>query len=250
MDGFTWVGWGGGITLSRFLNARALGLAAVGLVLIAAMTWLGFWQFSVYDNHQHADAEAALAKPVVPLDSMLGPDQAFPFDAVSRPVSLTGTYLAQDQIYVRHLAGSSDRYAVATPLLTATGSAIMVVRGSSDTPHAPVPKGAVTVSGILEPATDSARPPDAAGITQVLSVSSLVNTVRPDLYSGYVLLRSSDPRQSPALTPVTPPLPNPSRWSGLRNLLYACQWWVFALFVVFMWWRMTEDLARDHPREA
>ena len=111
MDGFT---HGGGIALSRFLNTRALGLAVVGLVLIAVMTWLGLWQFSVYDNHQRADAQAALAKPEVPLDSLLRPDQAFAFDGVSRPVRVTGTYLAADQIYVRHLPGAPERYAVAT----------------------------------------------------------------------------------------------------------------------------------------
>ena len=100
------------------LNARALGLAAVGLVLIAAMTWLGFWQFGVYADHQRAQAQAAIAEPVVPLDSLLEPDDAFPADGVSRPVSATGTYLPQDQIYVRHLAGSTRRYAVVTPLVT------------------------------------------------------------------------------------------------------------------------------------
>jgi surfeit locus 1 family protein len=234
----------------RFLNSRALGLAVVGLVLMGVMIWLGLWQFSVYDDHQHADAQAALAKPAVPLDSLLGPDDAFPSDAVSRPVTVSGTYLAGDQIYVRNLSGSPHRYAVATPLVTGSGSAILVVRGSSETPSALTPTGRVTVSGVLEPSEDSGGSPNAAGVTQGLSISSLVNSIRPDLYSGYVLLRSSDPKQSPGLTPVTPQLPDPSRWSGIRNLLYACQWWVFALFVVFMWWRMTELTGPEHPHEA
>jgi surfeit locus 1 family protein len=219
-------------------------------VLIAVMTWLGFWQFSVYDDQQHADAQAALIKPVIPLDSLLGPDDAFPSNGVGRPVRVSGTYLAHDQIYVQHLSGSSLRYAVVTPLLTAGGSAVMVVRGSSDTLGAAVPTGTVDVSGVLEPATDSGRPPNAAGVTELLSISSLVNTVRPDLYSGYVLLGSSEPAQSPRLTPVSPEPPAPSRWSGVRNLLYACQWWVFALFVIFMWWRMTEDAGYQRPRQA
>jgi cytochrome oxidase assembly protein ShyY1 len=216
-------------------------------VLIAAMAWLGLWQFGVYDNHQHAEAEAALARPVVPLGALLGPDDAFPSDGVGRPVRVTGTYLPQDQIYVQHLAGSPHRYAVATPLGTPNGSAIIVVRGSSDARGAAAPTGPVTVSGILEPSGESGGSPNAAGVTNGLSIASLVNSVHPDLYSGYLLLRSSQPEQSPTLTPVTPPLPDPSRWSGLRNLLYACQWWVFALFVVFMWWRMTEPAPTDRP---
>ncbi len=236
--------------MHRFLNPRALGLAAVGLLLIAAMIWLGFWQFRVYDNHQHADAKAALAKPIVPLGALLGPDDAFPSDAVSRPVRVSGRYLPTNQIYVRHLPGAADRYAVATPLVTASGSAIMVVRGSSESPSAAAPAGRVMVSGILEPSGESGGSPNAARIADGLSISSLVNSVRPDLYSGYLVLRSSNPEQSPNLAPVTPPLPDPSRWSGLRNLLYACQWWVFALFVVFMWWRMTEIAGPEQPREA
>jgi len=234
----------------RFLNPKALALGAVALVLMAAMVSLGFWQLSVYDDQQHADAQSALREPTVPLDTLIGPDDAFPSDGVSRPVRASGTYLARDQLYVRHLAGSTGRYAVATPLVTATGSAILVVRGSTASPSAEVPSGRITVRGILEPSGGVGSPPDASGLTNGLSIASLVNAVGPDLYSGYVLLRSSTPPETPALVPVTPPSPNPSPWSGVRNLLYACQWWVFALFVAFMWWRMTDELTPDKPLQA
>ena len=43
------------------------------------------------------------------------------------------------------------------------------------------------------------------------------------------------------LTPVEPPLPDPSRWAGIRNLIYALQWWLFAAFVAFMWWRIAHE---------
>ena len=148
--------------MHRFLNPRALGLAAVGLVLIGVMIWLGLWQFSVYDDHQHADAQAALAKPVVPLDSLLGPDDAFPSDAVSRPVEVTGTYRRRTRSTSRHLPGSADRYAVATPLVTASGSAILVVRGSSDSRGAAAPTGQVTVTGDPGTVRGFRRPPTAA----------------------------------------------------------------------------------------
>jgi surfeit locus 1 family protein len=233
----------------RFLNPKALALGLVGLVLMGVMVVLGLWQLSVYDDHQHANAQAALSKPAVPLDSLLGPDDAFPSDGVSRPVTVSGRYLVGEQVYVENLPGATKRYAVTTPLLTATGSAVIVVRGSRDLSSAAAPTGHVTLTGILEPSVETGSAPDAAGVTDGLSIASLVNSVRPDLYSGYVLLRSSTPLQSPALAPVTPPLPDPSRWSGVRNLLYACQWWVFALFVAFMWWRMTEDMAREDDHE-
>ncbi len=232
--------------MKRLWSPKALGLGAIGLVLMAAMGWLGLWQYHVYDDHQHAQAQAALEKPAVPLDSLLGPDDAFPTDGTGRPVTMAGNYRAGEQIYVRHLPGSPHRYAVVTPLVTSTGSAVLVVRGSSDRMGAAVPAGSVRVTGFLEPAQPLGQRPNASGVTDSLSIASLVNSVGPDLYSGYVLLTSSDPIQSPRLAPVEPQLPDPSRWSGVRNLLYACQWWVFALFVAFMWWRMTADLG-PHP---
>ena len=46
------------------------------------------------------------------------------------------------------------------------------------------------------------------------------------------------------LTPVALPDPDVSWSVGLRNLAYAFQWWVFAAFALFMWWRMaTENVA-------
>lgn len=229
--------------MRRFLTAKALGLGLVALVLIVAFVAMGLWQFRVYDDHRRADSTASLHEPAVALDQVFGPDDAFPDGGVGKPVRVTGVYLPTDQVYVTDLPGSQRRYAVATPLRTSNGSAIIVVRGSTDRIGEPAPTGPVTVTGVLEPAGDAGRIPDRRGVTDQLSIASLVDRVHPDLYSGYVLLRTSAPRQAPELAAVAAPLPDPSRWAGLRNLLYACQWWVFAAFVAFMWWRMTADLA-------
>jgi surfeit locus 1 family protein len=41
-------------------------------------------------------------------------------------------------------------------------------------------------------------------------------------------------------------LPGADASTALRNLLYALQWWVFAAFVVFMWWRwLVEDVLTE-----
>ncbi len=223
----------------RFL--RALGLALVALVLMSAMVWLGLWQFHVYDDHQRADALAALHRPPVPLDSVLGRDAAFPADGTGQPITVSGTFLPAEQVYVRGMPGATNRYAVVTPLLTANGSAVLVVRGAQEHLGSPAADGQVTVGGILEPSQSNGAPIDSRRVTNALTVSSLVNAVGPDLYSGYVLQVSSSPAPTPALTPVAPTLPTASRWSGIKNLLYACQWWVFAGFVAFMWWRITYD---------
>jgi len=225
--------------IGRLLSPRALWLLALAVALIAAMVVLGRWQFGVYDDSQRADALAMMERDPIPLDDVLGPDDAFPADSVGRPVVVSGRYDVPGQLYVRDLAGSDDEYAVATPLLTGTGSAVLVVRGSSPVPQSPPPAGAVTVTGTLQPSQSNATPLDAQRITDALTISQLVGSVEPDLYSAYIVLTSSTP--SERLTAVEPPLPSPSRWAGLRNLLYAMQWWVFAAFVAFMWWRIASD---------
>lgn len=232
-----------------------MGLAVVAAILMAVMIVLGLWQLGVYDQHQHANAQAGLDRAPVPLDQVLSPDAAYPSGGVSRPVTVTGHYVAGEQIWVRGLAGAQGAYSAVTPLVTSAGSAVLVVRGSTGQTAAPVPSGAVTVTGVLEPPTARGSPLTADRVTSGINLAVLVDGFNQNLYGGYVLLRASAPPQSGALTQVTPPLPSPSRWAGIRNLLYACQWWVFAGFVAFMWWRMArempaapvEDTATDQP---
>ena len=45
---------------------------------------------------------------------------------------------------------------------------------------------------------------------------------------------------SPAVQRVPPP-PEVSSGVSWRDAAYALQWWVFALFAGYMWWRMVRD---------
>jgi surfeit locus 1 family protein len=229
--------------IGRLTTPRALALLVLALLVMAVMIVMGRWQYGVYDDHQRADALAVMRRAAVPLDTALGPDQAFASASVGIPVVVSGRYDRSDQLYVRHLPGAKDTYAVVTPLLTGSGSAVLVVRGSTSTTQAPAARGRVRVVGILEPSQSEPSSIDNRRVTDGIWVPGLVSTVRPDLYSGYVVLTRSDPAEP--LTPVEPPLPDPSRWAGLRNLLYAVQWWIFAVFVGFMWWRISTDEPAD-----
>jgi surfeit locus 1 family protein len=231
--------------IARLTTPRALGLLVVALVVMAAMVAMGRWQLGVYNDSQRADALAVLRRPAVPLASALGRDQGFPSRSVGVPVTVSGTYDRADQLYVRDLPGAAKgTYAVVTPLLTPSGSAVLVVRGSAPTTSDPAAPGHVQVTGVLEPSqSQTGGVLDRRRVTDALWIPGLVSSVRPDLYSGYVVLTRSDPPES--LTRVDPPLPDPSRWAGLRNLLYAVQWWIFAAFVGFMWWRICTDEPAD-----
>jgi surfeit locus 1 family protein len=232
--------------MRRWLTLRAVGLGVLALVLMAAMGALGLWQLGAYNQHQTDSARTRLAQPPVPLDEVLGRDSAFPASGVGRPVVVRGRYDTTDQFYVRHLPGAASAYAVVTPMMTTSGSKILVVRGASRRPSAPAPTGLVTVRGVLQPSQASGAPLDRARITNGIRIASVLGAVRGDLYAGYVVLRSSHPAER--LQPVQPPLPAASRWAGVRNLLYAVQWWVFAGFVALMWWRIVRD--NDSPDQA
>jgi hypothetical protein len=85
------------------------------------------------------------------------------------------------------------------------------------------------------------------GQTDSISTGSLVNAWGGPMYSGYLVLISSDPPQAspddggPAL------LPRPTIEGGtglnLQNLFYALQWWVFGGFAVLLWLRLVRDEA-------
>ncbi|MGI8434219.1 MAG: SURF1 family protein [Nocardioidaceae bacterium] len=221
-----------------FLNRRAMGLLLVAVALMSVMVWLGLWQLGAYDQHQRDSSVSAEHQQPVPLDQLLGPDQAFPSAAVGRPVEVSGRFVT-GQFYVRSFDGAVRTYAVVTPLLTSTGSAVLVVRGSSDVAAARAPSGQVRVTGVLEPSQAAAAPLSNDRVTNGIRIAGLVSEVSRDLYDGYLV--ATDGVSATELAAVEPPLPQASRLAGLRNLLYAVQWWVFAAFVAFMWWQTVKD---------
>ena len=193
-------------------------LHALALVALVAAGALGWWQVGAWQEHRDDKADSLRNAAVVPLDEVLGPDDPFPGGDVGRPVEVTGEWMPGSTVYV-------DDWVV-TPVLTASGSAVLVVRGSTPTETAPVPSGKVTLEGWLQP-------------TGVVRVADILQTMDEDLYGGYVIARA--PVEA-GLSPVTPDqLPKPSAFTSLRNLLYGLEWWVFGAFAAFLWWRWCRD---------
>jgi surfeit locus 1 family protein len=231
--------------LSAHLTPRNLGLTVLAIMLTAAMTAMGLWQLDAYNQSQQLDAAATSRAAPVPLDTLLGPDQAFTADAHARPVAAEGEY-ADRQVLVDR--GSEPPWLV-TPLVTDTGSAILVVRGlaepGSRTARPAPPNGHVRVVGSLQPSEVRGNDADLGDdVVPTLSTAQLISDFGADLYSGFVVLTEQSPPST--LPAATPPQPDASLTVGLRNLMYAVQWWVFAAFVVFMWWR----IVREQPRVA
>jgi cytochrome oxidase assembly protein ShyY1 len=219
------------------------------VVSVAIAVGLGLWQLDAWSQHR-ADAARDLAhEPAVPLSTVMDGDSPFPGRSLGRPVSFSGTWLTEDTVYVsaREHDGHEGYWVVTPVLVSGTQSAMPVVRGWSPSHDVSAPSGPVQLSGWLEPTEGSGGvdqdPQD--NIIPAMRIASLVELIDTDLYSGYVVARDSTTHED-ALAPVEPAAsPGVSAFTGLRNLLYAIEWWVFGAFALFIWVRWCQDSLRD-----
>lgn len=206
----------------------------------AAAIALGVWQYHTWDAKRAAATVDLTGQRPVALGSVIGPVGAFPGGDVGRPVHLRGRWLDGETTYVAHQVRHG--YWVVTPVLVGH-TAIAVVRGWSPTTTAPPVSGTVGVVGWLQPSDDNG-PPDANlhdNVLPALQLAALAQHVPQNLYSAYVVARTTRPAVA-GLHPIAAPHPpSPGLATGLRNLLYSLQWWVFAGFAVFVWVRWCRD---------
>ncbi len=238
------------------LTPRMIAVHLVALLAVAATVTLGVWQYHVWGQHR-ADEAATLARaPIRPLTGVLGPDAPFPNDIVGQRVRLSGSWLPDGTVFVADRPlGDRTGYWVVTPVAVTGRSAMLVVRGWSPAPEAAPVSGEATVTGWLQPpegslVTDTDPTDD---VLPQLRVADAIQHVDTDLYGAFVV--SARPTQG--LEAVGPPtLPAPSWFTGLRNLLYGLEWWVFAAFAAFVWVRWCRDeiaasraVGSDSPRD-
>ena len=214
------------------------------VVAVAAAVALGLWQYDAWSTGRAAEARDLSDAPAQPIDRVMGGDDPFPGDDLGRPVSLRGEWLGEGTLYVadRRLDGKRG-YWVVTPVLVGS-SAMPVVRGWSAHPKAPVPSGKVAVEGWLQASEGSGASDDNPqdDVIPEMRIASIVEHVDADLYSAYVVARSTSPQSDQALVPVTPgSVPKVSGATHLRNLLYAFQWWIFGGFAIYIWVRWCRD---------
>jgi cytochrome oxidase assembly protein ShyY1 len=234
-----------------------LGLLAIVVAVMFSFGLLGLWQLNVArDKGRAQGVRAAPARPVVDVAAVLTPQGPFPQDGEGRRITAKGRYDGSAQVLVtpRRLRGDPG-YWVVTPLVVrSTGARIAVVRGFvTDPTQAVKPDVAteVTVSGTLAPGES---PADGTGLSSAvklpdgqlaaLDLSLLVNRWPGSLYNAFVFATAEQPDVTSVAAPAVQRVPPPALVSGglsWRNAAYALQWWVFALFAAFMWWRMVRD---------
>ncbi len=236
--------------LRTALRPRFLGLLGLVLVVGVAFVQLGRWQLGVAESTAHREAvEQARAQTPAALTSVLEPRERFRGELSSRPVTARGRYAPEGQLLVpdRRLEGRTGSWVITPFVVDGTGATMPVLRGFVEDAAAAgdPPDGPLTITGGLAPGESPARIPVGPGELGSVDLSVLVNTWPGDLYNGFVFLESEDPSTGAQLTKVPTPLGDTGiRW---RNAAYAVQWWVFAGFALWLWWRMVGEEAR---REA
>ncbi|MEU3253246.1 SURF1 family protein [Streptomyces sp. NPDC006997] len=233
----------------RFLlTPRWWGINVFVLLAIPFCVFMGSWQLGRFeervDNHRGAGQETAAdqhraARPLaelLPVDKETSGDRA----------TATGRYADQLLVPDRDLDGKRGYY-VLTMLRTDSGKALPVVRGwlpgTADPAEAPAPPtGETTVTGALQASENpgengvSGRSGLPAGQTAAISTASLVNLVPYDLYDAWVTLDEADSGMT--AVPATAPRDTGLDLKAFQNLGYTGEWFVFAGFVVFMWFRL------------
>ena len=221
---------------------------------------LGLWQLNVARDKGLAEqVRDAPTRAVAELTTVLTPSGPFPGDGTGRRITATGRYDGSAQVLVtpRRLRGQSGYWVVTPFVVRSSGARIAVVRGFvTDPKQAVVPSSTtgITLSGTLAPGEsptgDSARaaPTLPDGQIDVLDLSLLVNRWPGTLYNAFVFATAEQPDVTSLASPDVHRVPPPPLVGGgisWRNAAYALQWWVFALFAAYMWWKMVRDDYED-----
>lgn len=249
----------------RFLlTPRWWGINVFAVLAIPVCLFMGSWQLSRFetrvDSHrdQQTQADEARTADSAPLADLLPVST----ETSGRRATATGRYDTAHQLLVpdRDLDARKGFY-VLTLLRTDAGKALPVVRGwlpgdagsKDDAAKIPAPpSGQVTVVGALQasesPSSKGVR--TSGGLPQgqlgVISAASLVNLVPYAVYDAWITVAE-------AAGPLTAVPPAAAPNSGLdlkafQNLGYTGEWFVFAGFVAFMWFRLYRreaEAARD-----
>ena len=259
-----------------------MGLLACVVVVMIGFGMLGLWQLNVARDRGRAEqVSAAPTMPVADIASVLTPHGSFPNDGNGRRITATGRYDGSAQVLVtpRLLRGRRGFWVVTPFVVRSTGARVAVVRGFVTDPEQAVPPGPpgaaqrvvqgaaqdnateVTVSGTLAPGespVDDSGPGGSsaalpAGQVASLDLSLLVNRWPGALYNAFVFATAEQPDVTSATGPAIERVPPPALVGGglaWRNAAYALQWWVFALFAAYMWWRMVRDDSQSEARNV
>lgn len=251
----------------RFLlTPRWWGINLFVVLAIPFCVFMGTWQLGRFEDRVQSHEQATKqpdpsTRAAEPLDELL------PVDKVTsgRPAIATGTYADQFLVPGRELDDRRGFYVLTLLRTEDSGKALPVVRGwlpgtAGSVPVPAAPEGEVTVTGDLQASENihsngvDARGGLPEGQLGMISAASLVNLVDYDVYDAWITLPEAQAGGAAGPDDALKPVPAAApQGSGLdlkafQNLGYTGEWFVFAGFVLFMWFRLVRreaETARD-----
>ena len=239
----------------RFLLSRRWVLFGLAVVVLALGCFrLGEWQFDrLHDREQRNDwTRTNLAAEPAPVEDVLSVDQQVATEREWRRVRATGEYDAAGTVVVRYQTREGrSGVDLVTPLLTDTGTAVLVDRGwiaTGNTGTAPAdlpapPTGSVTVVGFVRADATGRGIEVDDGSTRAVSSRTIAPLLDYPVYAGFVDAETEDP--PPADDLVRPEVPDLGEGP---HLFYGIQWWFFAALALVGFGYLAWDERRHGPR--
>ncbi len=235
--------------LRTALTPRWLGLLALLVALVVTFSWLGLWQLDVARS-KGSESSMSVAKTTQPqpLEEVMKPHQSFPDNGSLKPVTATGHYDAAHQVLISgRLLHGKRGYWVLTPLVVqGSGARVAIIRGFVSSPSDAKPPSTgdrqVTVTGALAPGESPSTGHHPKGQLGSVDLGYLLNKWGGTMYNAFIFKTAESPKATSAPIQSFPP-PKPASHSGLKplNAGYALQWWFFALFAIYLYWKMLGD---------
>ena len=244
--------------IRALLSRRWVGYLALVTAFSVVAALLGWWQLSRLEERRAANllVETNWDAPAVPLTDLLPqPDSPWRSSLQWRTITVTGTYLTDEQLLVRNRPRDGyPGFEILVPLQTERG-VFLVDRGwvptgqQQDTPDVvpAAPPGEVKVVARLKPAEPALGDRTAPeGQVPTIQLSLIDAQVDGELWlGGYGLLEAETPSAA-AGAPVRRPVIDDG-----PHLSYAIQWFAFAVMAfVALWWFMRQErrfLAGEAP---
>ena len=245
--------------LKTALKPRWIMTLILVMALAAVFVLLSQWQFS--SSRQAEPSTPPTTETVRPLTGVLAPGAPLTAAAADQMVSADGAFLPGTRLLVpdRLQGGREGLWLISAfavegaPVPAEDGEppvVIPVVHGwvpdAAAARSVPEITGAAAVTGRLLPSEgpEAAEPVD--GQVAALATAELTNVWDRPSYSAFVVsstiavdgapLQAEEPLEKVTVAPQ--PQDRPINW---LNIFYAVEWFVFAGFAFFLWWRLVAD---------
>jgi cytochrome oxidase assembly protein ShyY1 len=222
------------VTLRWLLFVAIVALLAYACVLLGQWQWHRLTSTKANNTIIRTNQKAA----PTPVEQVLTQGVNPPSSEQYKVISAVGTYDASQTIIVRYQTHEGDSGVdVVVPLVTASGTAVLVDRGwfgtsnqgLTDPSQVPAPPpGKVTVTGWVRQDASGGAAEVVNASTRAISSSQIAPAIGLPVYGGFVQLTAESPAPTTPLIPADPP-----DLSNGPHFFYALQWWFFGILAVF-----------------